>query len=104
MYQNYIVLSPGGLEVQQDFCNVVVAINTYYLLMLLLLKCQKIERVQAECEGKKLGPRIIDIDIILFGKQRITTKKLTIPHPHYQQRDFVLNPLVEVQHKRMVSS
>jgi 2-amino-4-hydroxy-6-hydroxymethyldihydropteridine diphosphokinase len=42
------------------------------------------------------GPRLIDIDILLFGKTRLTTPELTIPHPRMLRRRFVLEPLLEI--------
>ncbi|UCF99307.1 MAG: 2-amino-4-hydroxy-6-hydroxymethyldihydropteridine diphosphokinase [Spirochaetaceae bacterium] len=43
------------------------------------------------------GPRIIDIDILLFGEQIIKQEKLTVPHPHLKERQFVLVPLLELE-------
>ena len=45
---------------------------------------------------QKNGPRIIDIDILLFGSSIVETKGLTIPHPALHQRRFVLEPLAEI--------
>ena len=45
------------------------------------------------------GPRIIDIDILLYGDTVITTPELVIPHPRMQDRRFVLEPLLELSPK-----
>ena len=45
------------------------------------------------------GPREIDIDIILYGNQILETESLTIPHPSFQERDFVLRPLLDLDSK-----
>jgi 7,8-dihydro-6-hydroxymethylpterin-pyrophosphokinase len=46
--------------------------------------------------GQKNGPRVIDVDILLFGESVIESKGLTIPHPAMHQRRFVLEPLAEI--------
>ena len=49
-------------------------------------------------KNKKIenGPRKIDMDIIFYGKQNISNKKLTIPHPRAHLRDFVLRPIADI--------
>lgn len=86
-----------GLETQQNFCNAVVELNTRLTPELLLSWCQKIEARQGRVRRKHWGPRVIDIDIILYDKRSIKTPKLTIPHPHYLNRDFVTSPLREIR-------
>lgn len=85
-----------GVQVQQDFCNVMVEVTTLLSPLLLLNYCKKIEQEQGRIRKKRWGPRTIDIDIILYGNRRIKTKKLTIPHPYMRLRDFVLIPLLEI--------
>jgi len=46
--------------------------------------------------GEKYGPRIIDIDILLYNDEVIDESRLTIPHPRMQERRFVLEPMNEV--------
>ena len=46
--------------------------------------------------SEKWGPRIIDIDILLFGDEVLESRKLTVPHPHMRNRLFVLIPLEEI--------
>jgi 2-amino-4-hydroxy-6-hydroxymethyldihydropteridine diphosphokinase len=46
--------------------------------------------------AQKNGPRIIDVDILLFGESIVETKGLTVPHPAMHQRRFVLEPLAEI--------
>jgi 7,8-dihydro-6-hydroxymethylpterin-pyrophosphokinase len=47
-------------------------------------------------EALRKGPRVLDIDILLFGNAVMSTPQLTIPHPRMLQRRFVLEPLVEI--------
>jgi 2-amino-4-hydroxy-6-hydroxymethyldihydropteridine diphosphokinase len=46
--------------------------------------------------GLRWGPRVIDIDILLFGDRVINKPKLTVPHPELEERDFVLVPLADI--------
>jgi 2-amino-4-hydroxy-6-hydroxymethyldihydropteridine diphosphokinase len=85
-----------GFVGQQDFCNAVIAINTRLPPLKLLRACQKIERKQGRVRKKPWGPRVIDIDILLYGKIKMSSKALTLPHPHILSRDFVLKPLKEI--------
>ena len=51
---------------------------------------------QSSAVARELGPRTIDIDIVLFGNAIVRSPELTIPHPALQQRRFVLEPLTEI--------
>ncbi|CEG57008.1 2-amino-4-hydroxy-6-hydroxymethyldihydropteridine diphosphokinase [Legionella fallonii] len=85
-----------GLQVQQDFCNVIVEIVTALSPELLLTCCKRIEKKQGRVRKRRWGPRTLDIDIILYGSRKINTHNLCIPHPHMLSRDFVLTPLLEI--------
>lgn len=85
-----------GLHAQQDFCNVVLEISTTLRPQKLLRLCQKIEKSHGRVRKKHWGPRTLDIDIIFYGSQKINTAELTIPHPYYSERDFVLKPLMQI--------
>ncbi|MGL5743480.1 MAG: 2-amino-4-hydroxy-6-hydroxymethyldihydropteridine diphosphokinase [Legionella sp.] len=93
-----------GLQSQQDFCNAVIEITTLLPPLNLLNECQKIEKKQGRVRRKRWGPRTIDIDILFYNKKMIQSKTLIIPHPHIQSRDFVLNPLHEInpQYKELL--
>lgn len=86
-----------GLQQQQDFCNVVVALITTLPPLKLLHACQAIEQSQGRVRKKKWGPRTLDIDILLYADRRINSKALQIPHPHMHDRDFVMTPLNSLQ-------
>lgn len=85
-----------GMETQQDFCNVVVEVLTRLSPHALLKKCNAIEKQQARVRKKRWGPRTIDIDIILYGNRKISTRTLCVPHPHMMTREFVLHPLLQI--------
>ncbi|KTD62733.1 2-amino-4-hydroxy-6-hydroxymethyldihydropteridine diphosphokinase [Legionella shakespearei] len=85
-----------GLQTQQDFCNAAVEIKTALNPVLLLKWCHKIESRHCRIRKKAWGPRTLDIDIIFYGERTIRTNTLTIPHPYFASRDFVLKPLLEI--------
>jgi 2-amino-4-hydroxy-6-hydroxymethyldihydropteridine diphosphokinase len=75
----------------------VVAIDTVLSPQALLQVLQAIERRRGrERTGEKWGPRVLDLDLLLYGGRRIDTADLTIPHPGLHERDFVLVPLEEI--------
>jgi 2-amino-4-hydroxy-6-hydroxymethyldihydropteridine diphosphokinase len=90
-----------GVETQQDYCNVVIEVTTILAPSLLLALCKNIERKQGRIKKRHWGPRIIDIDVILYGTRSIKTPKLTIPHPYFLQRDFVVKPLLEINSRAL---
>lgn len=89
--------APWGNPNQDDFVNIVVEVifegKAEDLLEIALATEQKMGRVRLE----KWGPRCIDIDIIDFHHQQIQTDTLTLPHPYYRERDFVMVPLKELE-------
>lgn len=85
-----------GYQGQQVFCNAVVEIKTRLSPALLLKACQDIETRQGRIRRRKWGPRVIDIDILIYDTRKIQTETLVIPHPWILQRDFVMKPLQEI--------
>lgn len=80
------------------FVNAVIEIETEFTPEQLLKQLQAIETAMGRkrVKGKKWGSRIIDLDILLFGKEIIEKRNLKIPHPQMQNRKFVLIPLSEL--------
>ena len=87
---------PVELRDQAWFLNCVVALETWVFPKELLRKVLTIEEEMGRLRIKDKGPRLIDIDILLFGDRVIDERGLKIPHPAMQQRRFVLEPLVEI--------
>lgn len=87
---------PWGNTEQQNFINTVISLDYTATPYKLLADCQKIEQQLGRVRHEHWGPRTIDIDIIFFGKISLDDPQLTVPHPYYQERDFVLIPLHEL--------
>ncbi len=85
-----------GKNDQPDFLNIAVEVLTPYPPQILLRKLLSVERDLGRVREEKWGPRIIDIDILLYGSRIIRGTALTVPHPGLPERRFVLQPLSEI--------
>lgn len=85
-----------GRKGQPDFYNTVVALSTTLTPAQLLTYCQQIEYAQGRIRKVKWASRTIDLDLIFYGKHKITSPRLIIPHPRWHLRDFVIFPLQEI--------
>ena len=86
----------GGIE-QPDFVNAVVAVLTTLTPGELLAELQAIERRQGrERDELRWGPRVIDLDLLVYSAEKIDGPALTLPHPGIGERNFVLLPLAEI--------
>lgn len=81
---------------QAWFLNCAVALETAQTPEQLMAAMLDIEHQMGRERTQKKGPRIIDLDILLFGNSILESPALTIPHPAMQQRRFVLEPLAEI--------
>jgi len=88
---------PMGPGDQPDYVNAVAAMDTLLSAAELHEALIRIEDLQGRTrEGDKWEPRIIDLDLLLYGNHSIDTATLTVPHPGMHERDFVIIPLEEV--------
>ncbi|MBQ0074297.1 MAG: 2-amino-4-hydroxy-6-hydroxymethyldihydropteridine diphosphokinase [Prevotella sp.] len=91
---------PWGFKSDNDFVNTAICCETAMTPQQLLMATQKIEkdmgRTMKSTDGQ-YHDRIIDIDILLYNDISVNEPGLTIPHPLMQERDFVMNPLKEIQ-------
>lgn len=78
------------------FVNAVAEIQTSLSPMELLDLLQKIELSHGRERPYRNAPRTLDLDMLLFGDQKIETSRLTIPHPRMHVRAFVLRPLLDL--------
>ena len=87
---------PWGKTDQDWFVNACVAVATKLSARDLLERCQEIERRMGRVPTEKWGPRIIDLDLLIYGDAAIREPDLVLPHPHIGERAFVLAPLMDV--------
>ena len=88
--------APIGVTIQPAFVNAVCGLWTRLSVFELLREIREIQR-DAGVRGPVLnGPRMLDIDILLYGGMVIDLPHLTVPHPRMTEREFVLRPLVEI--------
>lgn len=88
--------APVGVGEQADFINAVARVDTSLDPHALLAALLAIERGQGRERPHAGAPRTLDLDLLLYGGERIATAALTVPHPRMHQRRFVLDPLLEV--------
>lgn len=89
---------PWGYREQPAFLNCVISIDTLLSPAQLLALCKEIEQRLGRRPGRRFGPRLVDLDILLYGSAivNLSDPDLTIPHPRLHQRAFALLPLSEI--------
>ncbi|MCL4159565.1 UNVERIFIED_CONTAM: hypothetical protein GTU68_023420 [Idotea baltica] len=87
---------PWGPVKQDDFRNICVVVDTVLSPRDLLKRCLAIELELGRVRDERWGPRTIDIDVLIYGMERIAEADLEIPHPRMGDRAFVLIPLAEI--------
>ena len=100
-----IETEPWGFRAEQTFINCAVRFDLDAPCSDILECCQRIEKrlgrpeheIRLDSRGSRIyESRLIDIDIILYGTHTISEPGLTVPHPLFRQRPFVLDPLREI--------
>lgn len=91
-----IETDPVGGPQQGRYLNTVVKIRTSLSAEDLLVTINKIEARLGRIREVKNGPRVIDIDILLYEHIKLVSRRLIIPHPRMWERDFVMKPLKEI--------
>ncbi|WP_114326270.1 2-amino-4-hydroxy-6-hydroxymethyldihydropteridine diphosphokinase [Candidatus Colwellia aromaticivorans] len=96
---------PMGPQDQDDYINAVLALETKLTPLELLDALQSIENKAGRVRKENhWGARILDLDIILFGNEIISTERLIVPHYGMKKREFVLLPLAEIAADLMLPS
>ena len=81
---------------QPKFLNMVVQAQTELSPTALLTFLKTIEKDMGRTPSRRFGPRLIDLDILTFGEEIISSPELTVPHPRITERAFVLRPLADI--------
>jgi len=88
---------PWGVEDQPLFLNAAAELDTELAPAALLDRLLEVERDLGRTrDGARHGPRTIDLDLLLYGAERLDEPGLTVPHPRLHERLFALEPLAEL--------
>jgi 2-amino-4-hydroxy-6-hydroxymethyldihydropteridine diphosphokinase len=85
-----------GKTDQPSFLNQALEVETFLNAKQLIRRILKVEKMMGRIRDEKYGPRLIDIDILLFNNEKHNYQFLKIPHPEMQNRRFALLPLAEI--------
>lgn len=88
--------APVGYVDQPSFLNIVVLVESDKSAFEMLEICQTVENDLGRVREIRWGPRIIDLDILLFNQDNIEAENLIVPHARMFERAFVLVPLLEI--------
>lgn len=88
--------APQGVTDQPDFINLAATLDCGLEPDALLGRLKALERALGRRPGRRWGPRVLDLDLVLFGERVIDRPGLQLPHPRMHQRRFVLAPLAEI--------
>ena len=96
---------PWGKTDQPAFINICLTVATTLPPRALLARAQRIERAfgRDRTRGERWGPRPLDIDILAYGDLTVDEPGLTLPHPRWFERAFVLAPLAEIAPDRVIA-
>lgn len=91
-----IVLNPALGPAGRDFANAVVLVESDLGPVPMLAALKKLEREFGRRPNRRWGPRVLDLDILLWSGGRFRSRTLSIPHPQLASRNFVLQPLAAI--------
>jgi 2-amino-4-hydroxy-6-hydroxymethyldihydropteridine diphosphokinase len=96
---------PWGVINQPEFINCAIAVSTVLTPQALLKRAQVVEAAFGRDRAKETrwGPRILDIDLIVYDDVALATPELTLPHPRLLERAFVLLPLADIAPDRVIA-
>lgn len=87
---------PVGGPPQPPYLNAVAEVSVRGSARSLLDACMSVEATMGRVREERWGPRVIDLDVLLFGDERIEEPDLVVPHPRMRERAFVMVPLSEL--------
>lgn len=88
--------APWGVTDQDWFANACIAVATDLAPHALLARCLGVEQTMKRVRKERWGPRIIDVDVLVYRDRVLNEPDLVVPHPRITQRGFVLVPLHEI--------
>ncbi|WP_072392394.1 2-amino-4-hydroxy-6-hydroxymethyldihydropteridine diphosphokinase [Hyphomicrobium sp. CS1GBMeth3] len=88
--------APWGVTDQDWFVNACIAVATGLSPQALLARCQSVENAMKRVRQERWGPRVIDVDVLVYKNVSLDDPTLTLPHPRITERAFVLVPLAEI--------
>jgi 2-amino-4-hydroxy-6-hydroxymethyldihydropteridine diphosphokinase len=91
-----IVLNPAHGGAGRDFANSVAIVESTLDPLAMLGRLKTIERDFGRRRGRRWGPRVLDLDLVLWSSGGFRSRGLTIPHPRIEERSFVLEPLAAI--------
>jgi 2-amino-4-hydroxy-6-hydroxymethyldihydropteridine diphosphokinase len=97
--RNYVSAPMDCTEPQPDYVNAVAELRTALTPSALLEHMRAIERRQGrrrQGSTRRNAPRVLDLDLLLFGRRRLSRPQLSLPHPRMHERAFVLRPLIDI--------
>jgi 2-amino-4-hydroxy-6-hydroxymethyldihydropteridine diphosphokinase len=96
---NYVSAPVDCTEPQPDYVNAVAELRTSLTPSALLNRLRAIERRQGRrrnIPARRNAARVLDLDLLMFGRRRLSRAHLTLPHPRMHERAFVLRPLLDI--------
>ena len=91
-----IVLNAAHGGAGRDFANAVALVESDLKPPEILNRLKTIEREFGRRPGRRWGPRVLDLDIVLWSGGKFESRRLTVPHPQLAKRSFVLQPLAAI--------
>jgi 2-amino-4-hydroxy-6-hydroxymethyldihydropteridine diphosphokinase len=91
-----ILLNPAHGAAGRDFANAVALVESSLEPPEMLRRLKQIEYEFGRRRGRRWGPRVLDLDLVLWSGGKFQSRRLTIPHPELEKRGFVLQPLAAV--------
>lgn len=88
--------APWGVREQDPFVNAAALLETALAPRDLLAALKRIEAEEGRVATYRWGPRVLDLDILAYGEQRVDEPDLVVPHPRLRERAFALVPLAEI--------
>ena len=91
-----IVLNPAHGGAGRDFANAVALVESDLEPPAMLKALKAVERAFGRRRGRRWGPRVLDLDLVLWSGGAFRSRRLTVPHPRIAERSFVLGPLTAI--------